>query len=73
MKSETIYTPNFIEKSIFLGQIFFAKYLFDKSLISEGSFVNIISAGGNSREGGIFSFIILPLICLILGISAIAE
>lgn len=94
MKSETVYNPNFIKKGIFLGQIFFAKYLFDKktyilifisiiplltlgqydvSLISEISFVNIISAGGNAREGGIFSFIILPLICLILGISAIAD
>ena len=91
MKSETVYTPNFIKKSIFLGQIFFAKYLFDKktyilifisiipllalgqynvSLISEGTFVDLISAG---EDTSLFSFVILPLICLILGISAFAE
>ena len=91
MKSETVYTPNFIEKIVFLGQIFFAKFLYDKktyilifisiipllalgqynvSLISEGTFVDLITTGDDTS---IFSFIILPLICLILGISAIAE
>lgn len=91
MKSETVYTPNFIQKIVFLGQIFFAKFLYDKktyilifisiipllalgqynvSLISEGTFVDLITTGDDTS---IFSFIILPLICLILGISAIAE
>jgi ABC-2 type transport system permease protein len=88
---ERDYSPSMVEKGIFLGQIFFAKFLFDKktyililisiiplialgqyeiSQISESTFVDLI---GTSEDTNIFKFVILPLICLILGISAIAE
>ncbi|MFX0086444.1 MAG: ABC transporter permease [Candidatus Hodarchaeota archaeon] len=88
---EMDYSPSMVEKGIFLGQIFFAKFLFDKKTyililisfiplvalgqyetarISESTFVELI---GTSESTNIFSFVILPLICLILGISAIAE
>jgi ABC-type transport system involved in multi-copper enzyme maturation permease subunit len=42
---------------------------YDISEISESTFVGLISSGRFS----VLSFVILPLICLILGISAIAE
>lgn len=43
---------------------------YDISEISESTFVSLVSSGDNTS---VLSFVILPLICLILGISAIAE
>lgn len=44
---------------------------YDISNISESTFVSLVSSGDDTSS--VLSFIILPLICLILGISAIAE
>ncbi len=83
------YSPSILEKGIFLGQIFFAKILFDKKtyiliLVSILPLLPVISLNTAtiddylsliviSQDTNIFSFAILPLICLILGISAIAD
>lgn len=44
---------------------------YDSSTISELTFVNLVSPGDN--ETSVLNFVILPLICLILGISAVAD
>ncbi|MFX0172119.1 MAG: ABC transporter permease subunit [Candidatus Hodarchaeota archaeon] len=83
------YSPTILERSIFLGQIFFSKVLYDKktyilifvsilpllpaltlNTATVNDYLNIIII---SQETNIFNFAILPLICLILGISAIAD
>ncbi len=83
--TESTQSPSILARNIFLGQIFLMKVLFDKktyilifvsilpllpfinaTTVSVGDYINIIALG-------IFSFLILPLICLILGISAISD
>ena len=87
--SKTDYSSSILANGIFLGQIFFSKVLFDKktyilifvsilpllpylsfTTASINDYMNIIVIG---EETNIFNFLILPLICLILGISAISE
>ena len=82
-------SPSILTKSVFLGQIFFSKVLFDKktyilifvsilpllpylntSTATISDYITIIAIG---EETNIFNFLILPLICLILGISAISD
>ncbi|MFW9904899.1 MAG: ABC transporter permease [Candidatus Thorarchaeota archaeon] len=82
-------SPSILARSVFLGQIFFFKVLFDKktyilifvsilpllpylntTTANISDYVDIITSGGSTS---IFNFLILPLICLILGISAISE
>ena len=82
-------SPSMLTRSVFLGQIFFGKVLFDKktyilifvsilpllpylntSSASISDYLEIIVVGD---ETNIFNFLILPLICLILGISAISD
>ncbi|UCG90284.1 MAG: ABC transporter permease subunit [Candidatus Heimdallarchaeota archaeon] len=86
---ETPYSPSVLTRIVFLGQIFLAKVLYDKktyilifvsilpllpyinsTTASTSDYVNIIAIG---QETNIFNFLILPLICLILGISAISD
>lgn len=86
---ESSHSPSILSRSVFLGQIFLVKVLFDKKtyiliLVSIlpllpylnttsaniGDYVNIIAIG---EATNIFNFLILPLICLILGISAISD
>ncbi len=87
--SKTDYPPSILNKGIFLGQIFFSKVLLDKktyilifvsilpllpyttiTTATINDYVNMMAIG---EVANIFNFLILPLICLILGISAIAE
>ncbi len=85
-------SPSILAKSVFLGQIFLAKVLFDKKtyilifvsilpllpylnppteyVYSISDYVKIIAIGADTN---IFNFLIMPLICLILGISAISD
>lgn len=82
-------SPSILTRSVFLGQIFLTKVLFDKktyilifvsilpllpylntTTATISDYVNIIAIG---EDGNIFNFLILPLICLILGISAISD
>jgi ABC-type transport system involved in multi-copper enzyme maturation permease subunit len=85
-------SPSFLERSVYLGEIFFSKILFDKKTYilvfvsilpllpylnppsgyaySINDFISIIAIG---EDTNIFNFLILPLICLILGISAISD
>lgn len=86
---ETPYSPSILTRIAFLGQIFFTKVLYDKktyilifvsilpllpyiheTTASTSDYVDIIAIG---QETNIFNFLILPLICLILGISAISD
>ncbi|MFX1285811.1 MAG: ABC transporter permease subunit [Promethearchaeota archaeon] len=86
---ETPYTPSILTRIIFLGQIFLTKVLYDKktyilifvsilpllpyinnTTVSTSDYVDIIVIG---QETNIFNFLILPLICLILGISAVSD
>ncbi len=81
--------PSILTRSVFLGQIFLAKVLFDKktyilifvsilpllpylntTTATISDYMNIIAIG---EETNIFNFLIMPLICLILGISAISD
>ena len=84
--SKTEYSPSILSKGVFLGQIFFSNLLFDKKtyilifvsilpLLTVTSFTTatINDYVNMMTVGGIFNFIILPLICIILGISALAE
>ncbi|MFX1515464.1 MAG: ABC transporter permease [Promethearchaeota archaeon] len=82
-------SPSMLTRSVFLGQIFLGKVLFDKktyilifvsilpllpylntSYATVSDYLEIIVVGD---ETNIFNFLILPLICLILGISAISD
>jgi ABC-type transport system involved in multi-copper enzyme maturation permease subunit len=83
------YSPSILQKGLFLGQIFFAKILFDKKTyilifvsilpllpvfsLKTATIDNYLRLIVISQDTNIFSFAILPLICLILGISAIAD
>ncbi|MHA2245521.1 MAG: ABC transporter permease subunit [Candidatus Hodarchaeales archaeon] len=81
--------PSILTRSVFLGQIFLAKVLYDKktyilifvsilpllpylntTTASISDYISIIAIG---EETNIFNFLIMPLICLILGISAISD
>ena len=83
---EVIEKPSILERNGFLMQIFLAKLLYDRKtyiliLVSlfpllttmslntatPGTYVNLITSGS------IFSFIIMPLIGLVLGISAVSD
>jgi ABC-type transport system involved in multi-copper enzyme maturation permease subunit len=82
-------SPSILARSVFLGQIFLAKVLFDKktyililvSILPLLPYLNITAATVSdyvdiittSDDTSIFNFLILPLICLILGISAISD
>jgi ABC-type transport system involved in multi-copper enzyme maturation permease subunit len=83
--SDQVYTPSMIERGRFLGQIFLAKVLYDRKtylliLISILPLIPItmrttatIEDYINLIRTGVFSFAVLPLISLILGISAISD
>lgn len=78
-------SPSILARNIFLGQIFLMKILFDKktyilifmSILPLLPFINATTASVNDYVNiivkGIFNFLMLPLICLILGISAISD
>ncbi|MFX0122112.1 MAG: ABC transporter permease [Candidatus Hodarchaeota archaeon] len=82
-------SPSILARSVFLGQIFLTNVLFDKktyilifvsilpllpylntTTATISDYVNIIAIG---EDTNIFNFLIMPLICLILGISAISD
>ncbi|MHA2329033.1 MAG: ABC transporter permease subunit [Candidatus Hodarchaeales archaeon] len=86
---KSVQSPSLMAKTGFLGQIFFSKVLFDKKTYilvfvsflpllpyvsmdtaSISDYVALITIGA---ETNIFNFLLLPLICLILGISAISD
>lgn len=87
--SKDMQSPSPLEKGIFLGQLFLEKVLYDKktyilifvSLLPLIPYTSLQSANARDYvelitigpESNIFNFLILPLICLILGISAIAD
>ncbi len=87
--SKNTYSPSIWAKGIYLGQIFFEKILFDKktyilifvSILPLLPYINETTAGTSDyveiitigEETNIFNFLILPLICLILGISALSD
>ncbi|MFX0016310.1 MAG: ABC transporter permease subunit [Promethearchaeota archaeon] len=86
---ESKQSPSVLTKALFLGQIFLAKVLYDKktyilvfvSILPLLPYINTASASIDDYIGiisigedtNIFNFLILPLICLILGISAISD
>jgi len=83
--SESTQSPSILARNIFLGQIFLLKFLFDKktyilifvSILPLLPFINATTASASDYVDiivkGIFNFLILPLICLILGITAISD
>ncbi len=81
-------SPSILTRSVFLGQIFLAKVLYDKktyilifvSILPLLPYLNTTTATISDYEAtflgaifGIFNFLLMPLICLILGISAISD
>lgn len=80
------YSPPLLSRGIFLIQIFLNKYMYDKKtyILILISFLPLLTIGNIFRPGiddyvnlvgpaSIFSFIVMPLISLILGVSAISD
>ena len=80
------YSPPLFSRGIFLIQIFLNKYIYDKKtyILILISFLPLLTTGSIFRPGiddyvnligpaSIFSFLIMPLISLILGVSAISD
>jgi len=85
-KTSSQYTPSFVTREALLVKLFLNKYIFDKKtyILILISFLPLLTTG-NLRfpdfgdyidligPSSIFSFIIMPLITLVLGVSAIAD